>query len=333
MDIGGVKTETNIFLAPMAGISDIAFRTICKEFGCGLTYTEMISAKGIYYKNNNTYKLMKMHKEEKPIAMQIFGNNPDIMADSAIQMEKAGADIIDINMGCPTPKIINNGDGCALMKKPDLAGKIIHAVVNSVNIPVTVKIRKGWDEKSINAIDIAQIAEEKGAQAITIHGRTRQQFYSGKADWEIIKKVKSIISIPVIGNGDIFTAENAKKIIDDTNCDGIMVGRGAHGDPWVFDRIITYLKTGVLLPEPTVEERINMIIRHMNKMIELKGEYNGIKEMRKHIIWYLKGLPDTNRIKRQIFSLIDKEEIIKLLKGYLDSFYFKKHNNAQTTKI
>ncbi|MCK9218200.1 MAG: tRNA dihydrouridine synthase DusB, partial [Firmicutes bacterium] len=291
MLIGNIKTETNIFLAPMAGISDMAFRLICKEFGCGLVYTEMISAKGLHYKNDNTYKLMQIHQDEKPIAMQIFGNSPEIMAESAVQMKEAGADIIDINMGCPTPKIVNNGDGCALMKDVDLAGKIIESVVKAVTIPVTIKIRKGWDDESINAVDLAQIAEEKGAKAVTIHGRTRQQFYSGKADWDIIKKVKNAINIPVIGNGDIFVPETAKKIFKDTNCDGIMVGRGAHGNPWIFKRISTYLSTGEMLPKPIIEERINMVIRHMNKMIELKGEYNGIKEMRKHIIWYLKGLP------------------------------------------
>lgn len=317
MLIGNIKTETNIFLAPMAGISDMAFRLICKEFGCGLVYTEMISAKGLHYKNDNTYKLMKIHQDEKPIAMQIFGNSPEIMAESAVQMKEAGADIIDINMGCPTPKIVNNGDGCALMKDVDLAGKIIESVVKAVTIPVTIKIRKGWDDESINAVDLAQIAEEKGAKAVTIHGRTRQQFYSGKADWDIIKKVKNAINIPVIGNGDIFVPETAKKIFKDTNCDGIMVGRGAHGNPWIFKRISTYLSTGEMLPKPTIEERINMVIRHMNKMIELKGEYNGIKEMRKHIIWYLKGLPNVNKIKRQIFSLDDKAEITKLLKDYL----------------
>ena len=317
MLIGNIKTETNIFLAPMAGISDMAFRLICKEFGCGLVYTEMISAKGLHYKNDNTYKLMQIHQDEKPIAMQIFGNSPEIMAESAVQMKEAGADIIDINMGCPTPKIVNNGDGCALMKDVDLAGKIIESVVKAVTIPVTIKIRKGWDDESINAVDLAQIAEEKGAKAVTIHGRTRQQFYSGKADWDIIKKVKNAINIPVIGNGDIFVPETAKKIFKDTNCDGIMVGRGAHGNPWIFKRISTYLSTGEMLPKPIIEERINMVIRHMNKMIELKGEYNGIKEMRKHIIWYLKGLPNVNKIKRQIFSLDDKAEITKLLKDYL----------------
>ncbi len=322
MYIGEVKIENNIFLAPMAGITDMAFRLICKSFGCGLVYTEMVSAKGLYYKNENTINLVKIDERERPVTFQIFGREPEIMAYSAAQLERLGADIIDINMGCPTPKIVNNGDGCALMNEPELSGRIITAVASAVSIPVTVKIRKGWDDESINAVQIAAIAEENGAKAITVHGRTRQQFYSGKADWGIIKEVKESISIPVIGNGDIFTPEDAKRIFEETNCDGILIGRGAQGNPWIFKRISTYLKSGILISEPSAEEKINMIIEHLNKIIEVKGEYIGVKEMRKHIAWYLKGLPNSNCIKNRLFNIEDKKGIINLLTNYLHQNMF-----------
>lgn len=321
MRIGDIETYNNIFLAPMAGITDIAFRRICKSFGCGLVYTEMVSAKGMYYKSENTAVLTQIDEEERPVAVQIFGSNPDIMAYAAKQLEKDGADIIDINMGCPTPKIVNNGDGCALMKKPDLVGKIIAAVVEGVKIPVTVKIRKGWDEGNANAIEIASIAQENGAKAITVHGRTREQFYSGKADWEIIRKVKKEVTIPVIGNGDIFTPQDAKNMMEETGCDGVMIGRGAQGNPWIFERTIEYLKSGAILPEPSVKEKVNMILEHMDKLIELKGEYVGIKEMRKHIVWYLKGLPNSSRLKNQVFNITQRGKIEKLLREYMNSSY------------
>lgn len=321
MRIGDIETYNNIFLAPMAGITDIAFRRICKSFGCGLVYTEMVSAKGMYYKSENTAVLTQIDEEERPVAVQIFGSNPDIMAYAAKQLEKDGADIIDINMGCPTPKIVNNGDGCALMKKPDLVGKIIAAVVEGVKIPVTVKIRKGWDEGNVNAIEIASIAQENGAKAITVHGRTREQFYSGKADWEIIRKVKKEVTIPVIGNGDIFTPQDAKNMMEETGCDGVMIGRGAQGNPWIFERTIEYLKSGAILPEPSVKEKVNMILEHMDKLIELKGEYVGIKEMRKHIVWYLKGLPNSSRLKNQVFNITQRGKIEKLLREYMNSSY------------
>lgn len=321
MRIGDIETYNNIFLAPMAGITDIAFRRICKSFGCGLVYTEMVSAKGMYYKSENTAVLTQIDEEERPVAVQIFGSNPDIMAYAAKQLEKDGADIIDINMGCPTPKIVNNGDGCALMKKPDLVGKIIAAVVQGVKIPVTVKIRKGWDEGNANAIEIASIAQENGAKAITVHGRTREQFYSGKADWEIIRKVKKEVTIPVIGNGDIFTPQDAKNMMEETGCDGVMIGRGAQGNPWIFERTIEYLKSGAILPEPSVKEKVNMILEHMDKLIELKGEYVGIKEMRKHIVWYLKGLPNSSRLKNQVFNITQRGKIEKLLREYMNSSY------------
>ena len=317
MLIGNVKTENNVCLAPMAGVNDMAFRLICKGFGCGLVFTEMISAKGLYYKNENTFNLTRIDEKEKPVAFQVFGREPEIMAYSAARLEQLGADIIDINMGCPTPKIVNNGDGCALMREPKLAGKIIAFVTRAVDIPVTVKIRKGWDDDNVNAVEIAVIAEENGAKAIIVHGRTRQQFYSGKADWNIIKEVKHNTTIPVIGNGDIINPGDAKKIIEETNCDGVMIGRGAQGNPWIFERTLTYLRTGNLIPEPTADEKIQMMITHLNKVIEIKGEYTGIKEMRKHIAWYLKGMPDSNIIKNQLFRIEDKKKMIKLLTNYL----------------
>lgn len=317
MLIGNVEIENNVCLAPMAGVNDMAFRLICKGFGCGLVFTEMISAKGLYYNNENTFSLTQIDNNERPVAFQIFGKEPEIMAYSAVRLESLGADIIDINMGCPTPKIVNNGDGCALMKEPLSAGKIINAVTRTVDIPVTVKIRKGWDNENINAVEMAVIAEENGAKAITVHGRTRQEFYSGKADWNIIKEVKDNTTIPIIGNGDIYTPWDAKSIIEETNCDGIMIGRGAQGNPWIFDRILKYLKNGELIPEPTAEEKIKMIIKHLNNVIEIKGEYTGIKEMRKHIAWYLKGLPKSNSVKNQLFSIEDKKRMYELLTDYL----------------
>lgn len=318
MRIGDIETHNNIFLAPMAGITDIAFRRICKRFGCGLVYTEMVSAKGMYYKSENTASLTQIDEEERPVAVQIFGSDPDIMAYAAGQLEKGGADIIDINMGCPTPKIVNNGDGCALMKNTVLIGKIIDTVVKTVNIPVTVKIRKGWDERSANAIEIASIAQDEGAKAITIHGRTREQFYSGKADWEIIRKVKKEVKIPVIGNGDILTPQDAKNMMEETGCDGIMIGRGAQGNPWIFRRTLEYIKSGAILNEPSAEEKVNMILEHMDKLIELKGEYIGIKEMRKHIVWYLKGLPSSGKLKNQVFNITQRGKIEELLISYLN---------------
>ena len=308
----------------MAGITDMSFRLICKEFGCGLLYTEMISAKGIYYKGDKTIDLAKIDERERPVAIQIFGSEPEIMSYAAIQLEQLGADIIDINMGCPTPKIVNNGDGSALMKNPKKAGQIIKAVASTVKIPVTVKIRKGWDNNSINAIDLAEIAEDNGAYALAIHGRTRDEYYSGKADWSIIKEVKNKIHIPVFGNGDIYNYEDAKNMMEETGCDAVLIGRAAQGNPWIFKSVIEYLNNNRIIPEPRMEEKINMIIRHMDSMIMHKGEYTGIKQMRKHIAWYLKGLPNSNEIKNKIFTMeLEKtsltREIKKVLLDYLQS--------------
>jgi nifR3 family TIM-barrel protein len=285
MKIGNVLLDNNVFLAPMAGVTDMPFRVLCKEMGCGLLYTEMISAKGIYYNDIKSFKLTEIDPVEEPTAIQIFGSEPDIMAKVAERLSQLNTAIIDINMGCPTPKITKNGEGSALMRNPELAGKIIKEVSKASSKPVTVKIRKGWDDDNINAVEFAKMAEENGASAIAVHGRTREQFYSGKADWEIIKKVKNSVSIPVIGNGDIFTEEDARNMLEETGCDGIMVGRGAQGNPWIFDKIIKHLKYNEKLSDISYEDKIEMIKRHMQMLIKIKGEISGVREMRKHIGW------------------------------------------------
>jgi nifR3 family TIM-barrel protein len=318
MKIGNIELANNVFLAPMAGVTDMAYRAICKQFGCGLTYTEMVSAKGMYYKSENTRELMTLAPEEQPAAIQIFGSDADILASIAAEVQAAGADIIDINMGCPTPKIVKNGDGSALMLKPELVAEIVKKVTAAVTVPVTVKIRKGWDEHHINAVEIAQVAEQNGAKAVTVHGRTREQFYSGQADWEIIKKVKQAVKVPVIGNGDIVSPETAEKMLELTGCDGVMIGRGAEGNPWIFRRIIEYLERGKLLPEPSYAEKVEMAIVHLEKTIELKGEVIGVKEMRKHLAWYLKGMPGSSMIKTEVFKLDKVEAVKKLLQTYLN---------------
>ena len=318
MKIGNVELENNVFLAPMAGITDMAYRAICKQFGCGLTYTEMVSVKGLYYKSENTKDLMALAPEEKPAAIQIFGSDPDILASIAAEVQAAGADIIDINMGCPTPKIVRNGDGSALMQKPELVAEIVKKVTAAVTIPVTIKIRKGWDQNSVNAVEIAQAAEENGAMAVTVHGRTREQFYTGQADWDIIKKVKESLRIPVIGNGDIVSPETAKEMLEHTGCDAIMIGRGAEGNPWIFKRVIEYLKSGRILPEPSYKEKLEMATYHLEQTILLKGEDVGVKEMRKHIAWYLKGLPGSSTIKSEVFKLNKVEDVKEMLHSYLN---------------
>lgn len=318
MKIGSVLLSNNVFLAPMAGITDLAFRQLCKREGCGLTYSEMISAKGMHYKNENTQELLARSDEEKPAAVQIFGSDPELMAEAASEAEKKGADIIDINMGCPTPKIVKNGDGCALMQNPELAAEIVRQISAAVKAPVTVKIRKGWDNASINAVEFALMVEAAGAKAVTVHGRTREQFYSGKADWDIIAKVKKELEIPVIGNGDIFTVQDAEKMLDVTGCDAIMIGRGAQGNPWIFNRVLTYLNQGIILSEPTAEEKIRMALDHMTMVIAQKGEIIGVKEMRKHIAWYLKGLHDSAVIRAEVNTLSEADKVEALLNTYLE---------------
>lgn len=317
MKIGNVEIDNRVFLAPMAGVTDMPFRVLCKEQGCGLVYTEMVSSKGMHYEDEKSAQLTLLDEKEKPGAVQIFGSDPEIMANVTSKLNKSNASIIDINMGCPAPKITKNGEGSALMKRPDLVAKIVKAVVSASQKPVTVKIRKGWDDTTVNAIEIAQIAEDNGASAVTVHGRTREQFYSGKADWNIIRQIKQTLSIPVIGNGDVVGPKEALQMLEETGCDAIMVGRGAQGNPWIFNQINKYLEGGVIVSGPTPEEKIKTIIRHMNMLIDHKGERTGILEMRSHIAWYIKGLRDATYTKQKIFKLTDREEIISLLQSFL----------------
>jgi len=306
--IGNVEIENNIFLAPMAGISDMPFRILCKEKGAGLVYTEMVSSKGMFYDDNKTKKLMQIDERERPVAIQIFGSDPEIMGKIAKEVSK-DADIIDINMGCPAPKVTKNGEGSKLLLDLELIDKITKNVVQNSSVPVTIKIRKGWDDEHINAVEVAKIAEKNGIAAITVHGRTREQFYSGKADWEIIKKVKETVSIPVIGNGDIIDGETAKKMFDETGCDAIMIGRASNGNPWIFEQIINYLKNGKKIEPPNVETVKLMILNHLKMLVEHKGEYTAVREMRKQIAWYIKGMQNAANIRNEINKIEDLQEL------------------------
>lgn len=313
MQIGSLKLENNVFLAPMAGITDRPFRTLCHEMGSGLVYSEMVSAKGIYYNNENTKQLLDIGEEEMPAALQLFGSEPEIMGTMGKKIEGINAGIIDINMGCPVPKVVKNGEGSALMKTPELAGRIIKALVEMQKKPVTIKIRKGFDDTCINAVEMAQIAEENGASAVAVHGRTREQYYSGKADWDIIKKVKKAVSIPVIGNGDIFKPQDAADMLEYTGCDAVMIARGAQGNPWIFKRTIAYLENGILLDEPTPQEKVSMALRHARMLIDYKGEFVGVRQMRAHMAWYIKGVQGASVIRDKINHCESYEEMAELL--------------------
>ena len=317
MKIGNVELDNKVFLSPMAGVTDLPFRLICKEQNCGMLYTEMINAKALCYDDANTKKMLKIEEEEHPVAVQIFGSDPEFMGRAAQIMNEYPNEILDINMGCPAPKVVKNGDGSALMKNPKLAEEVLKAVVKNSEKPVTLKIRKGWDDNSINAVEIAKIAEASGISAVAIHGRTREQYYSGKADWDIIRQIKENINIPVIGNGDVFEVEDAIRMLDQTGCDAIMIGRGSQGNPWIFKRINHYMKTGEILPEPTLEEKITTALKHLSLAIEEHGEYVAVREMRKHIAWYLKGLKGSAKLRDEINKIESYEEVVNRLKAYM----------------
>ena len=309
LKIGNVTLENNLILAPMAGVTDLPFRLLCKEQGAGLLCMEMVSAKAILYKNRNTEELLTIDKRENPVSLQLFGSDPDIMSEIAKQIEDRPFDILDINMGCPVPKVVNNGDGSALMKNPKLAGEIIEKTARAIKKPVTVKIRKGFDEEHVNAVEMAHIAQESGAAAVAVHGRTRSQFYSGKADWDIIRQVKEAVSIPVIGNGDILTAKDVIAMQKQTGCDGFMIARGAEGNPWIFAQILHYFKTGEELPNPTFEEVTQMLLRHARMQLEFKGEYTGIREIRKHAAWYTAGYRNSSKLRGRINEVETYEQL------------------------
>lgn len=311
--IGTVELENNLILAPMAGVTDLPFRLLCKEQGCGLLCTEMVSAKAILYKNKNTNLLLEVRPEERPVSVQLFGSDPEILSSIAAQIEDGPYDLIDLNMGCPVPKVVNNGEGSALMKNPKLVEQILTAMVNRVKKPVTVKFRKGFGDDSVNAVEIAKIAEGCGVAAVAVHARTREQFYSGKADWDIIRQVKEAVKIPVIGNGDVFTPQDAKSLVEETGCDGIMIARGAKGNPWIFKRTAHYLETGELLPQPDIREIKDMIIRHGKLQVEYKGEFMGMKEMRKHLSWYTVGLPHSAALRNDMNQIATLDDLIGLV--------------------
>lgn len=300
LKIGNVTLANNVILAPMAGVTDLPFRLLCKEQGAGLLCMEMVSAKAVHYNNKNTEALLEIHPDEQPVSLQLFGSEPDIMAETAARIEERPFAILDVNMGCPVPKVVNNHEGSALMKEPKLVEEIVTALVKAIKKPVTVKIRKGFDDEHVNAVEIAKIIEASGAAAIAVHGRTREQYYSGKADWDIIRKVKEAVKIPVIGNGDVTDAVSAKKLLEETGCDGIMIGRASRGNPWIFKEITQYLDTGILPERPSMEEVRKTILRHAALQLEYKGEYIGIREMRKHVAWYTAGYPHSAKLRRMV---------------------------------
>lgn len=311
LTIGNVALENNLILAPMAGVTDLPFRLLCKEQGVGLICMEMVSAKAIMYNNKNTESLLTIHDGETPVSLQLFGSDPEIISEMAKRIEGRNFAILDINMGCPVPKVVNNREGSALMKNPALAEKIVEKTVKAISKPVTVKLRKGFDEEHVNAVEIAKAVEAAGASAVAVHGRTREQYYSGQADWDIIAKVKEAVAIPVIGNGDIVDGESAEEMLKQTGCDGIMVGRAARGNPWIFREIKTYLETGEHALPPTAEEKRDTILRHAALQLQVKGEYIGIREMRKHLSWYTAGYPHSAKLRQKINEMETMEELIE----------------------
>ena len=319
MQIGNVILKNQLVLAPMAGVTDLPFRLLCREQGAGLLCMEMVSAKALSYHNKNTENLLRIDPRENPVSLQLFGSDPDIISEMAKEIEERPFDILDINMGCPVPKVVNNGEGSALLKEPGLVREIVQKTVKAIRKPVTVKIRRGFDENHINAVEIAKIVEDAGAAAIAVHGRTREQYYSGKADWDIIRRVKEAVSIPVIGNGDVDSPKAAKRLLEETGCDGIMIGRAVQGNPWIFREIEEYLETGTEIGKPTIDEVCDMMLRHARMQLAYKGDYTGIREMRKHVSWYTTGYPHSARLRAKINSIESFSEIEELIEQFRDS--------------